>query len=67
MRGFRGELKEVVGFTAHDDEVLFLGRGELGAVCEGIEKTVKAGVIALCCCVAGSGDDADLDVLAEEI
>jgi hypothetical protein len=67
VRGGGGELEEVVCFAAHDDEGLFLGWGQLGCVGERVEKAVQARVVLVGGCVAGGGDDADLDVFAEEV
>lgn len=67
MRGGGAVLEEVVGLAAHDDEVLLLGRGEVGGEGEGVEEAVQAGVVPVCGCVACCCYDADFNVLAEEV
>lgn len=61
------EDEEVVGFAAHDDEVLFLAWAEQGGVADGVEEAMEAGVVFGGVGVAGGGDDADEDVVGEEV
>lgn len=59
--------KQVVGLAAHDEQIGLLRWREVGREGHGVEQAVQARVVAVSRGVAGRGDDADADVLAQEV
>ncbi len=63
----RGEFKQVVGFAAHDDDALLLGRREIGREGHRIEEPMQTFVVLVCGGIARCGHDADSDILPEKV
>lgn len=63
----RVEGEEVVGLAAHDEQVGLLRRRELPARRHGVQEAVQPRVVPVRRRVARRRDDADADVLAQEV